>query len=463
MVLGRRPKKRSQDLWTPTDQLPRSPGHPFYRKLNEILLVAEFDRYVEDLCESYYATGKGRPSIPPGVYFRMLFLGYFEGIDSQRGIAWRCADSMSVREFLGLAPTQKSPDHSSLTVIRKRLPVVVHEEVFAFVVRIAEERGLAKGKRIAVDSTMLEANAAMKSIVRRDTGENWKEYVKRLAQEAGIEDPSDEDARRFDKGRKDKKVSNKDWKSKTDPSSEIGKMKDGRTHLSYKAEHALDLDSELLLSARITRATESDANTLVPTVLDAQANLIAAGSDVFIEEVVADKGYHATETLTDCADHGIRTYIPERRSSRRRKWKRRPAEQRTAVINNRRRVRRAYSKKLQRMRSEKVERSFAHNCETGGSRRTWLRGLEDIAKRYVIHSAGRNLGRIMFLMFGIGTPRGLQLPISAASAGLRALADLSVHMIRSLKTITIPDWIHKVRTAFSRMEGTRPDRWLEVA
>jgi transposase len=189
MALGRRGGVE-EGLWVPTTELPRSPGHPFYERVNRVLEEAGFDRFVEDLCRAHYAAVQGRPSIPPGTYFRMLMVGYFEGIDSQRGIAWRCSDSLALREFLGLGMSERAPDHSSLTVIRQRLPLELHEEVFAFVLRILVERGLYDGKTLAVDATMLEANAAMKSIVRRDSGEGWKQYIKRLAQEAGIENPT---------------------------------------------------------------------------------------------------------------------------------------------------------------------------------------------------------------------------------------------------------------------------------
>jgi len=237
--------------------------------------------------------------------------------------------------------------------------------------------------------------------------------------------------RRFDRKRK-KKVPNKDWVSSTDPSSEITKMKDGRTHLAYKCEHTIDLESELLLSSRIAKATESDASMLAGSVLEAQANMIAAGSSSMIQEVVADKGYHSTQALTECTEMGGRTYVPEKESKTRRRWKGKPEEKRRAVINNRRRVRGNRSKKLQRLRSERVERSFAHTCETGGARRTWLRGLTKIRKRYSVHAAGRNLGRIMFLLFGIGTPRGLQTPVSAVDTLLRAVLELTCRICQAL-------------------------------
>src|SRR5262245_58585366 len=221
MALGKR-KETQKSIWVTTSSLPKSPGHPFYRKLNELLREIDFDRKVEAICAPYYAE-IGRPSIPPGIYFRMLVIGYFEGLDSQRAIAWRCKDSLSVREFLGLDLEQESPDHSSLTVIRQRLPLGVHQEVFGLILALARKHKLIEAKAVAVDSTMIEANAAMKSIVRKDTDEDWQDYVKRLAVEEGAINPSDEDARRMDRARKGKKVSNQDWQSPSDPDSRIAR------------------------------------------------------------------------------------------------------------------------------------------------------------------------------------------------------------------------------------------------
>src|SRR6516162_3843472 len=248
MAMGRRLAQRQADLFIATGDLPQSPGHCFYEKLNHLLDEAHFDRYVEDLCQPYYADGLGRDSIPPGVYFRMLLVGYFEALDSQRGIAWRCADSLSLRGFLGILWDESTPDHSSLTKIRQRLPLEVHQQVFVFALKVAQDKKLLRGKTVAVDSTTLEADAAMRGIVRKDTGEDWKEYLKRLLAEQGVDNPTDEEIRRFDKGRT-KKVSNQEWGSPTDPDSRIARMKDGTTHLAYKAEHAVDLDSEFVLAA----------------------------------------------------------------------------------------------------------------------------------------------------------------------------------------------------------------------
>jgi transposase len=407
MALGRR-RREEQGMWVASTDLPRSPGHPFYQKLNQLLAEAGFDDWIERLCQPFYAVAMGRPSIPPGVYFRMILVGYFEGIGSQRGIAWRCSDSRSLAEFLGVAITEKTPDHSSLSRTHGRLPLEIHEQVFTFVLKIADSKKLLKGKTVATDSTMLEANAAMKSIVRRETGEDWPSYLERLAQEAGIENPSAEDLRRFDKQRKDKKVSNDEWQSPIDPASRIAKMKDGTTHLAYKAEHVVDVQTDFVLSATIEPANHGDAETLCDSVAQAQINMQQAGSKAEIQEVVADKGYHKASTLALCAALGWRTYIPEPKRRHRSRWTDKPAEQRVAVSANRRRVRGARSKRLQRLRSERTERSFAHVCETGGARRTWLRGLLKVQKRYLIQNAARNLGLILRKLFGIGTARTLQ-------------------------------------------------------
>jgi len=440
MALGRRKLERQDEFWISVSELPRSEGHVFYRKLNQLLREAGFDGYVESLCGPYYHDRMGRPGIPPGVYFRMLLVGYFEGLSSQRGIAWRCADSLSLRDFLGVRLGEDTPDHSSLTRTRDRLPHSVHAAVFQFVLRLADEKGLLKGKTVGVDATTLEADAAMKSIVRRDTGEDWQEYVQRLMQEAGQleegQEPTAEEIARFDRKRKDKKVSNEEWQSETDPDSRITKLKDGRTHLAYKAEHAVDLDTELILAAEVYHADAADVDTIGPTISQAQDNLLQADSDAQIEEAVADKGYSGNETLAELEfTEGLRTYIPEPRHAHRRNWKNKPPEQRRAVTNNRRRVRGNRGRALQRQRSEKVERSFAHVCETGGGRRTWLHGIEKVRKRYLISAMARNLGLILRALFGIGTARSLQ-----GEGGLAdALYVTLLHLLHALTRILTPN------------------------
>lgn len=429
MALGRRKTEQQQALFIATADLPQSPGHVFYRKLNDLLTEAGFDSWVEHLCAPFYADGKGRHGIPPGTYFRMLLVGYFEGIGSQRGIAWRCSDSLSIRDFLGIPINEESPDHSSLTVIRERLPFEVHLEVFTWILKLAHDKKLLQGKKVAVDSTTLEANAAMKSIVRRDTGEDWKEYIARLMREEGLIEPdakpSDEEIRRYDKQRKNKKVSNEEWVSPTDPDSRITRMKDGTTHLAYKAEHAIDLDSGILMSADVYHADQADPQTLEDSVHQAQINQEAAGSEAEIHEVAADKGYHSAETVTTFSEKTCyRTYIPEPRRKGKRTWANKPAGQQAAVYANRRRVRGNHGKRLQRLRSEFVERSFAHVCETGGARRTWLQGIEKVRKRYLVAAAAYNLSCVMRALYRIGTPRGLQAFVDLVSSLYFAIAML---------------------------------------
>jgi len=402
MALGKR-KPKQDELFIPTAKLVTGPGHPFYTKLNEVLANARFDEFVEQLCAPYYKEG-GRPGIPPGVYFRMLFIGYFEGLDSQRGIAWRCADSLALRTFLGLALTEDTPVHASMTIIRQRLPEPVFEQVFVFVLGLLESKGLLRGKTVAIDATTLEANAAMKSIVRKDSGEDWKQYLRRLAQAEGIDNPTDEDLRRLDRGRKDKKVSNEQWESPSDPDSRIAKMKDGRTHLAYKAEHAVDLVSEAIVATTVTYADQSDPQTAAVTLAVAEVNLALAGSQTGIEETVMDKGYHDNGLLAGLAELGIRTYLPERRQKSR-CWTDKPAEYEAAFRANRRRVRRNKGRRLNRWRSERCERTFAHVCETGGGRRAWVRGQTNVSKVHTLKCAAYNLGLLLRKVWGYCKPR----------------------------------------------------------
>ena len=426
MALGRR-KVRQEELWVPSAKLTRAASHPFYRRLNQEFEVAGFDRFVEGLCAPHCAGQIGRPGIAPGVYFRMLLVGYFEGIDSQRGIAWRCQDSLALREFLGLALDQEAPDHSALTHIRRRLPQGVYEAVFQFVLSMVRSRSLLKAKTLGLDATMLEANAAMKSIVRKGGGEDWKGYLRGLAKREGIQEPSDEELRKMDKGRKDKRVSNKEWESPSDPESRIAKMKDGRTHLAYKAEHAVDLDTGIVVAARVTPADAGDAQSAVGTLVAAQANLILSGGQEEIAEAVADRGYHSVALLAECADLGVRTYIAERKDRSKRRWADKEAGLQRAFRANRRRMRGARGKGLSRRRSELVERSFAHVCETGGGRRMWVRGMASANKVHLVRVCAHNLGVLMRKAFGMSKPRSM-----VASAGFEPILSLLLRALRLL-------------------------------
>jgi len=410
MALGKR-KPKQDELFIPTAKLVIGPGHPFYSKLNAVLADAGFDEFVEKLCAPYYKAG-GRPGIPPGVYFRMLLIGYFEGLDSQRGIAWRCADSLALRTFLGIALTEETPVHVSMTMIRQRLPEAVYDRVFVFVLSLLERTGLLRGKTVAVDATTLEANAAMKSIVRKDNGEDWKQYLQGLAKAEGIENPSEADLHRLDRGRQDKKVSNEQWESPTDPDSRIAKMKDGRTHLAYKAEHAVDVVSEAIVATTVTFADKADPQSAPATLSLAEANLVLAGSETEIAEVVMDKGYHDNDWLADLAARGVRTYVPERRQKTRR-WTNKPAAYQAAFRANRRRVRGNKGRQLNRWRSERCERTFAHVCETGGGRRSWLRGQTNVSKMHTLKCAAYNLGLLLRKVWGYCKPRNAKAAVAA--------------------------------------------------
>jgi len=402
-------------------ELPRAPGHVFYDRLQAVLLEAGFDRFTEGECALYYASRRGRPSLPPGRYFRMHLVGYFEGIDSERGLEWRCADSLSLREFLRLGTTEPVPDHSWLSRTRSRLPLEVHEAVFAWVLQRLAEHGLIKGDRIGVDASTMEANAALRAIVRRDSGEGYREMLKRLAEESGIATPTAEDLVRFDRKRKGKRLSNAEWTSASDPEARIAKLKDGRTHLAYKPEHAVDLDTGAIVAAEVHAADQGDTATLPGTLEAAEANLAAVGAAPTPEdpsELVADKGYHSREGLKDLEDGPWKSRIAEKKAAGVSRW-RGDEEARRAVYNNRARLRSAVAKEAFKLRAELVERSFALTLDRGGMRRAWLRGRENLRKRYLVHVAGYNLGLIMRLLVGAGTPREF---LARASAHLLALA-----------------------------------------
>lgn len=421
MALGRQGDRQSELLVT-WAEMPRSPGHAFYDRLQAELNGAGFDGFVEGQCTPYYATRQGRPSLPPGRYFRMLLVGYFEGIDSERGLEWRCADSLSLREFLRLGEREAVPDHSWLSRTRARLPLEVHDAVFTWVLQRLAERGLVKGERIGVDASTMEANAALRAIVRRDDGEGYREMLVRMGKESGIETPTAEDLIRLDRKRKGKTLSNAEWESPTDPDARIAKLKDGRTHLAYKPEHALDLDTGAVVAAEMHRADRGDTATLPDTLASAARHLAAVDAAPSTEapaEMVADKGYHSREVLKTLDDGPWKTRIAEPKRDGFSRWHGDDAARR-AVVNNRTRLLSGVAHVAFKLRAEVVERSFALILDRGGMRRAWLRGRENLHKRYLIHVAGYNLGLIMRLLTGSGTPRGFRAGISASLAAIAA-------------------------------------------
>src|SRR3712207_1220953 len=398
---------RQGDLMVAWSEMARSPGHVFYDRLQQVLVGAGCDGFVEDACRAYYAKTMGAPSVPPGRYFRMHMVGYFEGIDSERGIEWRCSDSLSLREFLRLETTDRVPDHSWMSKTRGRLPREVHQTVFGWVLALIARHGLIKGERIGVDASIMEANAALRAIVRRETGAGYHEMLTRMAQERGIEAPKVEDVIRMDRNRKGKRLSNEEWVSETDPDARIARMKDGTTHLADKPEHAVDLDTGAIVAAEIHCADEGDTTTLPGTLAVAEANLDEVGKAPTQDapaECVADKGYHSRTVLKTLDRSAWTTRIAEPQRKAFSRWHGDEAA-RSAVYANRIRLRSDIGKEALRRRAEVVERSFAHTLECGGMRRAWLRGRENVRKRYLIHVAGHNLGLLMHLLIGAGTPK----------------------------------------------------------
>jgi transposase len=411
MAMGRRKDRaRTPGLWIATNELPPTGGHPFYQRLNQVLDARAFDEFVEAQCAPFYAETVGRPSLTPGTYFRLLLIGYFEGIDSERGIAWRTADSLALRGFLGLGLDEVPPEHSTISRTRRLIDVETHRAVFTWILQVLATADLVKGKTIGIDATTLEANAALRSIVRRDSGETYQEFLTRLAQASGIETPTRADLARLDRKRP-KKGRNTEWRHPHDPDARITKMKDGRTHLAHKAEHAIDMETGAIVGVTVQGADQGDTTTIADTVTAAAEDLEAVaavtdGETAVIDEVVTDKGYHSNQVLVDLAALDLRTYIAEPDRGRRR-WTKKAAA-RAAVYANRRRIRGQRGLALLRRRSERLERPNAHLYETGGMRRTHLRGHTNILKRLLVHVGGFNLGLFMRTRFGIGTPRSLQ-------------------------------------------------------
>ncbi|MDQ2801457.1 MAG: transposase [Pseudomonadota bacterium] len=413
MALGRQ-GDRQADMMVTWAEMPRSPGHAFYDRLQAVLLAAGFDGFVEGLCAPLYAAWRGRPSLLPGRYVRMLLVGYFEGIDSERGLEWRCADSLSLREFLRLGEREPVPDHSWLSRTRARLPLEMHDAVFTWVLQRLAEHGLVRGERIGVDASTMEANAALRTIVRREGGESYREMLRRMAAESGIETPTADDLIRLDRSRKGKRLSNTEWESPTDPDAKIARMKDGRTHLAYKPEHAVDLDTGAVVAAEMHPADQGDTATMPGTLASAAEHLAAVDAAPTPDapaELVADKGYHSRAGLKELDDGPWKSRVAEPRRDGFLRWHGDDAARR-AVYNNRSRLLSEVARQAFRLRAELVERAFALILDRGGMRRAWLRGRENVHKRYLIHVAGYNLGLIMRLLTGAGTPRAFLAQVS---------------------------------------------------
>src|SRR6266850_1135032 len=413
MAMGTRKKRERQEALWYGGELPVTPGHPFYSRLNEVLDKAVFDRFCEECCARFYHAKLGRPSLPPGLYFRVMMIGFFEGLDSERGIAWRLADSLTLRQFLSIGLDEKTPDHVTISRTRRLMDGETHQRVFAWVLERLAQGGLIQGKTIGVDSTTLEANAAMKSIVRRDTGESYTAYLKRLGEAEGVDVEDAAALRRMDRKRA-KKMSNEDWENPNDAEAEITRLKDGRTALAYKAENAVDMETGAIVAVTTHGGAAGDTATVEMTVVEAGvavAGLIGEATPEGdyqvhfngIEEVVTDKGYHSNEVVRSFTEMELRTYISEPERGER-NWEDKAAEK-EAVYANRRRIRGARGKRLQAQRGERIERNFAHQFDTGGMDRLYVRGVVNVHKKLLIQAAACNLALLLRSWYGAGKPR----------------------------------------------------------
>ncbi len=411
--MGTRKKRERQDTLWYDCELPEAPGHPFYNRLNAVLETAGFDRFCEECCASFYHAKLGRPSLPPGMYFRVMMIGFFEGIDSERGIAWRIADSLTLRQFLSIGLDENTPDHVTISRTRRLLNGDTHQRIFTWVLQRLAQGGLIRGKTIGVDSTTLEANAAMKSIVRRDTGESYTAYLQRLGEAEGMEARDAAALRRMDRKRR-KSMSNQDWESPDDPQAEITKLKDGRTALAYKAENAVDMETGAIVAVTTHGGAAADTATVKETVVEAGVAIAEVAAEPTpqggypvhadgVQEVVADKGYHSNEVVRNLADMELRSYIAEPDRGER-NWQGKQAE-REAVYANRRRIRGARGRRLQRQRGVRIERNFAHQFDTGGLDRLYVRGRGNVQKKLLVQAAACNLALLMRSLYGAGKPK----------------------------------------------------------
>jgi transposase len=461
MAMGtRKMRERQEGLWY-GGELATAPGHPFYKRLNEILDNAKFDRFCEKSCAGFYHQKLGRPSLPPGQYFRIMMIGFFEGLDSERGIAWRLADSLTLRQFLSIGLDEKTPDHVTISRTRRLIKAATHQRIFSFVLEQLAQAGLIKGKTIGVDSTTLEANAAMKSIVRRDTGESYMAYLKRLAEAEGIDATDAAALLRMDRRRK-KKSSNEDWQSPSDQEAEITKLKDGRTALAFKAENAVDMETGAIVAVTTHGGAAADTATVAETVIEAGLAVVGlidvktpeGNYEVHpegIEEVVADKGYHSNDVLVELAGMDVRTYIAEPDRGPR-NWLGKAAEK-AAVYGNRRRIQGHRGKSLQRQRGERIERNFAHQFDTGGLDRLYVRGRENVHKKFLIQAAACNLALLMRSRYGSGKPKAAHDVLGDALLALLAiLAVLKAAQDTFIATLTDIDPVLRVSRRSNRTQ-----------
>lgn len=430
MALGKRPREQQTEIWIATQNLPDLPADPFYEALNALLRQAAFDDFVETLCKPYYHATRGQPGLAPGIYFRILLIGFFEAIASERGMAWRLADSLSLRKFVGYALTDKTPDHSTLCKTRQRLPVEVHLAAFSFVLQLCAKADLLTGKGIAIDASTIDANAALSSLRRRDSNLDYAEFLRNLATANGVVTPTKADLVRFDKDREDKTLSNDDWQNPHDPDAKITKTKHHGTRLAFKVEHAVETGNGVIIAAVVHPACDGDTTT-GPKTLDAAntelLKVIDAAPDAKLPEpnVPLDNGYHSQDFLEQLLELGFEPFAVEKKFGRPGKLGFKPTQS-EAVLRNRESVYTELGDHLYRKRAEMCERSFAHTLETGGLRKIFVHGLVNVQKRYSLHAAAYNLGILCRKRFGVGSARSMADKSKAFRAQFRAALQAAV-------------------------------------
>jgi len=413
------------ELWVNAEEYALPASNPFYEQLDAILTSIGFDDQVRTLCQPYYRIGgPGQPGVDPAVYIKMLLIGFFENIKSERAIEARCADSIMLRRFLGYPINERVPDHTTLGVIRRRLPVDTFEKAFAILHPVLASMGLLRGAHIGVDTSVIDANASTRNLINRISAEKYRAYVKKLAKAEGVDIRDESAVSRFDRKRKGRKTSNDEWQNPHDPDAKIGPTKHGGTRMIYKPEHVVDMETGAIIDAKVLPGDTADTADVASRIADAEARAIASMpiDDLPIETATADKGYHAAEEIARMENGGLAANIPDRITNRNLENLCRIT--REAVKHCARRVKSVLGKDLLRKRGMHIERSFAHILDSGGMRRTTLRGTENIQKRYSIAALGYNLSLLMLTFFGVGTPKQ-----HAAGAGKR-LIDECIHSIR---------------------------------
>lgn len=444
--------EEAPSFWIATSDLPSTPANSFYHKLGAVLSEAGFGDAVRRLsapCYEMDASKGGQPGIDPEVYFKMLMVGFFEDLTSERAIAARCADSLSIREFLHYGLADRIPHHSSFTVIRQRLSADVYDAVFALVLRALRAKKLLKGKHLAIDTSVLEANASLRSLEHRLTGECYRKYVKRLAKKAGVDTTDPRAVSTFDRKRPGRKTSNDEWQNPHDPDAKIGPDKKGVTRMIYKPEHVVDLDTGAIVDVAMNFGDQHDAMGLADRVLEVEARMNVAVGDrpdvARVKTVVGDMGYCKPAELSTLQETGIRTAVAD--PVRNRRLEKLTDEERRALRNAKRTTRSKSGRALMRRRGELCERSFVHVLDYGGARRTTLRGLENIFKRYLVQAACANLSLLLRHLSGIGT-----LKQTWAASG-QALAALTLVMLAFLRRLLWSWWIQpatRLRNDFER-------------